>query len=153
MRRALLAFLLAAGAVAAWTAAARTDDGLRLVVRDASGARVAEASLPASGRFALAYRHSVYGEPAEERFRAGRDIVLEAIASPSEAVLDYYAIDGRRTRSDGRWILAPAHPARYRELALAATEVGRRTLVANGRRVPLWRTGRTRHLRIEVEGG
>lgn len=156
MKRALLAFVLAAAAVVAWTAAARTDDGLRVVVRDADGARVAEAGLPASGRFALTYRHSVYGAPAEERFRAGRGdrgFVLEAIASPSQAVLDYYAVEGRRTRRGGRWLLVPSQPARYDELALAATAVGRRTLAVGGDRIALWRAGRARHLRIAVEGG
>jgi hypothetical protein len=145
--------LLALCAVAAWAAAARTEDDPRVVVRETGGAEVAEADLPASGRFALTYRHSVYRAPAEERFRAtGDDFVLEAIASPSEAVIDYYAIEGRRTRRNGRWVLTLAHPTRFHDMALAATAVGRRTLAVEGRTYPLWRDGRARHVKVGVRG-
>ena len=117
---------------------------------------MAGAALPASGRFALSYRHSVYGAPARERFRAlgGGGFVLEAISSPSAAVLDYYAVEGRRSRRAGVWTLRPDRPARFADMALAATTVGRRALVADGRRQPLWRRdGRPAHLTIAVEGG
>jgi hypothetical protein len=131
--------------------AAGTDAGPRVTVQEAG----VEAALPASGRFALTYRHSVYRAPAEERFRAeGDDFVLEAVASPSEAVIDYYAIEGRRTRRHGWWVLTLDRPARFHDMALAATDVGRRTLVVEGRRYPLWRRdGRARHVRVSVEGG
>jgi hypothetical protein len=150
MRRAALAL----GALA--LAACGSDDGgpRQVVVRDSAGARVAEAPLPPSGRFALGYRHSVYGAPAEERFRAAGDgaFVLEAIASPSQAVLDYYALDGRRRRRGATWELRPARPARFEAMALAGTAVGRRTLVVGARRTALWSAdGRVRHLRIAVE--
>ena len=109
----------------------------------------------ARGGFALAYRHSVYRAPAEERFRAvpgGFELV--AIASPSQAVLDYYALDGRTVRRGRRWVLRPAVRPQFETLALAGTTVGRRTLVAGGERTPLWRRdGRAAHLRITVEGG
>jgi len=128
-------------------------DGSRVVVTDTDGARVAEAD--AGGGFALAYRHSVYRAPAEERFRpaAGGGFDLVAIASPSEAVLDYYALEGRRARRAGVWVLRPAVPPHFETLALAGTAVGRRTLVAGGERTALWRAdGRAAHLRIEVTG-
>ena len=68
-------------------------------------------------------------------------------------MLDYYALDGRKARRGAIWVLRPARPPRFSELALAATRVGRRTLVAGGRRTPLWRSdGRAAHLRITVEG-
>jgi hypothetical protein len=132
------------------------DDGsASVVVRDRDdGGRVTAAPLPASGRFTLAYRHSVYRVGAEERFRAAGDgaFVLESIASPSEAVLDYYALDGTRARRGGIWVLRPARPPRFDGMALAGTAVGRRTLVVAGRRTPLWASdGGVRHLRIEVE--
>jgi hypothetical protein len=144
MRRAVLALAVAALAV---PALAHGDDGPRVVVRDAAGDVVADAALPADGRFALRYRHSVYEAPAEERFRAeGDGFVLESIASPSRRVLEYYEAEGRITRG----ALVPAHPARFTTMALAATERGRRTLVAGGERVPLYELGV--HLRIAVEG-
>ena len=75
----------------------------RVVARDGDGGVVvAEAPLPADGHFALSYRHSVYRAPATERFRAtGDGFVLESVASPSADVIDYYALDGTRTREGG----------------------------------------------------
>jgi Domain of unknown function (DUF1850) len=152
--------LLALGAVAVTGAAAagatvavETSGGgsQTVVVRDRDGDTVTRLPLPADGRFALAYRHSYYGAPAEERFvRDGRGFRLEEIASPRAAVLDYYALDGPRGR-DGGWLtLRPRRAAATEELALIATGVGRRTLVAGDRRVPL-HDGAPRHLTIAVE--
>ena len=146
--------LAAAGACGAlaYGAAASGADGPRVVVRDADGAVVAEAPLPADGRFALAYRHSVYRAPAEERFRAlrGDRFVLDGVASPSRRVLEYYELTGAQRR-DGRWlVLTPDRSAPLETMALAATERGRRTLVAGGKRLPLY--GHAVHLRIAVEG-
>ena len=68
-----------------------------VVVRDDGGRVLVEARLPESGRFALEYRHSYYRVPAREEFRAGGSgFRMVAVSSPSEAVLDYYAIDGRQ---------------------------------------------------------
>ena len=124
-----------------------------VVVRDRSGEELAREPLPESGRFELAYRHSYYGAPAREVFRAGGGgFALRAIRSPSAAVLDYYALAGRRTRARGRLELVLSEPRRYRRLALIATQTGRRTLVTGGRRVPLWGR-RARHLTLTVERG
>jgi hypothetical protein len=122
------------------------------VVASAGGDSVAELRLPASREFALEYRHSVYRWPARETFRAVPDgsFSLVAVSSPSEAVLDYYAIEGVRERRGGWWTLRPARPARFETLPLAATAVGRRTLVAGGRRAPLY--GGPVHLTISVDG-
>ena len=73
-----------------------------------------------------------------------------AVSSPSEAVLDYYEIEGTRERRGGWWTLRPARPARFDGMALAATATGRRTLVADGRRAALW-GGDAVHLRLAVE--
>jgi len=122
-----------------------------IVARTGDGERVAELRLPASGTFALDYRHSYYRRPARETFRAAPDGSFEliAVSSPSEAVLDYYEIEGARARRGGEWTLRPARPARFETLPLAATEVGRRTLVAGGRRAPLY--GGEVHLTLAVE--
>jgi hypothetical protein len=79
---------------------------------------VASVPLPASGEFALRYRHS-----------------------SSEAVLDYYELEGRRTATGGWRRLEPAATPRLDALPLVATEVGRRTLEAGGRRLPLYTEG------------
>jgi hypothetical protein len=125
-----------------------------VVARDRDGGVVAEAALPSDGRFELSYRHSVYKAPAVERFRATDDgFVLERIASPSAEVIDYYALDGRRTREHGWWVMTPDRPAHFGTMALAGTRLGRRTLVAGARKLPLYRDdGRAMHLRLAVEG-
>ncbi len=146
----MIRVLVIAGLVLIVGAAAVQAGGpARVVATDRDGRIVAE--LPAEQGFELAYRHSYYRQPAVERFRiAGAGFELTEIASPSEAVLDYYEAEGTRTRRDGWWTLKLAKPARFGEMPLAATAVGRRTLVADGKRVPLY--GRTvKHLTIEVE--
>jgi len=127
----------------------------QVVATDRDGDTVAALDLPRSGAFELTYRHSYYRRPAVERFIAGGDgFRLVEIASPSEAVLDYYEIDGVKRHGDGWWRLRPDRPARFSRMALAATAVGRRTLVAGGEREPLFRgDGRVSHLTIAVEGG
>jgi Domain of unknown function (DUF1850) len=121
----------------------------QVVARTADGETVA--SLPVGRGFALEYVHSYYRRPARETFRVVEGgFELVAIASPSEAVLDYYEIEGSRARRGGWWTLRPARAPRFGTLALAATRVGRRTLVADGRRAPLYGGGDV-HLRIGVE--
>jgi hypothetical protein len=155
VRRAVPAVAAVAVALAGG-AAVRADGTARVVAEDRDGHTVAELELPRSGAFALAYRHSYYRRPAIERFVAGPDgsFRLVEVASPSEAVLDYYEIEGAKRRSGGWWHLRPDHPARFERMALAATAVGRRTLVAGREREPLFRgDGRVSHLTIAVEGG
>ena len=124
-----------------------------VVIREADGDLLAREPLPASGRFALAYRHSYYRAPAREIFRAGRGtFALRELVSPRAAVLDYYAVAGRRTRANGLVRLRLDDPGRYRRLSLIATTTGRRTLVVGERRVPLYGS-RARHLTLTVEGG
>jgi hypothetical protein len=120
-----------------------------VVVRDDAQV-VARVALPADGRFALAYRHSVYEVPAFERFVAEPDgrFRLVGVSSQSEAVLDYYAAEGTRVRDEQGWHLELADPPRFDELGLIATEVGQRTLVVGDRRVPLPTIGE--HLTISV---
>jgi Domain of unknown function (DUF1850) len=113
-----------------------------VVVADERGRQVASVPLPASGEFALRYRHSVYRAEVTETFAAAGDgFRLVAVASPSEAVLDYYELEGRRTAAGGWQRLEPAATPRLDALPLVATAVGRRTLEAGGRRLPLYREG------------
>ena len=73
--------------------------GREVVVRDDGGRVLVEAALPEYGRFALEYRHSYYRVPARERVPrpAAPASAWSAVESPSEAVLDYYAIAGAKT--------------------------------------------------------
>jgi hypothetical protein len=123
--------------------------GQSVVVRDEGGREVARAELPASGRFALEYRHSYYRVPARESFAADGDAFrIVEVSSPSEAVLDYYALAGRKR--PGRWVrLELDRPQRFRRLPLAATPTGRRTLVVDGRRYPLY--DGVRHVTLSLE--
>jgi hypothetical protein len=132
---------LAAAAAAAGVAGPGRDEPA-VVVADERGRRVASVPLPPSGRFALQYVHSVYRARVTETFAAAGDgFRLVAVASPSEAVLDYYELEGRR-RAEGGWRrLEPAASPRLDRLPLVATELGRRTLVVDGRRLPLFRQG------------
>jgi hypothetical protein len=158
---ALAALALAGGAAVARSegsdpslhSAAERGQTPRVVAREQGGGAVAGLRLPASGAFALAYRHSYYREPAREWFVAGHDSFrLHSIASPSEAVLDYYALEGRKRRGRGGWLsLEPRRPPRYRELALIATAEGRRTLTVGERELPLFGPGEARHLTVSVE--
>ena len=124
--------------------------GRAVVVRDDGGRVLATAALPASGRFAIEYRHSYYRVPARERFEADEaGFRMVGVESPSEAVLDYYELAG--TKSPGRWMaLAPARPRHFDRLPLIATATGRRTLEVGGERYPLYAKA-PRHLTIEVE--
>ncbi len=119
------------------------------MVRDGDRA-VAQIALPADGRFALTYRHSVYQVVATERFVAeqGGRLRLIGVSSPSEAVLDYYAVDGTRRRDAQGWHLELADPPHFDELPLIATEVGERTLVVGDREMRLSSLGT--HLSISA---
>ena len=125
--------------------------GREVVVRDDGGDVLVKAALPESGRFALEYRHSYYRVAAREQFRAdGEGFRMVGVESPSEAVLDYYAIAGAKT--PGRWMaLAPERPRHFERLPLIATATGRRTLAVAGRRYPLYGKVAPRHVTIELE--
>ncbi|WP_187414716.1 DUF1850 domain-containing protein [Nonomuraea sp. PA05] len=96
--------------------------------------------LPVTRGFALAYVHSIYRAPAAEVFTvAGGRFTMRAVVSVNEGVLDYYAVEGQRVRlPGGLWLLRPAEPATYAELSLLTTSIGRRTVIADGRCLPLY---------------
>lgn len=151
--RRLLAVFGAAGLVVCGIALA-VDLGASVVVRDAGGRTVASAALPVSGDFSIEYVHSYYEASAAEHFVAERDgsFELVEISSSSEAVLDYYELEGRKEETDGEWMrLLPDEPQRFEELPLIGTEKGRRTLVVSGERFPLYEERGPRHVTIRVE--
>lgn len=134
--------------------------GPSVVVRGPDGAAVARAPLPDSRRFEIEYLHSYYREPAVETFVAGPrgGFALVAVSSPSEAVLDYYELEGDKETvagPDGPWMrLVPEEPQRFEELPLIGTAKGRKTLVVPGERTPLFEEdGPSAHLVLRVERG
>jgi hypothetical protein len=141
-RVALAAAPLAAAAVVAVAGPRLGGADPAVVVADECGRELASVPLPEDHRFALTYRHSVYQAEVTETFAvAGGGFRLVAVASPSEAVLDYYELDGPRAASGPRWRLEPAATPAMVTLPVVATDVGRRTLVVGDRRVPLFTEG------------
>lgn len=114
---------------AGWTLSISNDDGEL-------------AALPvADGSFAVSYRNSIYGTVAEERYeiQPGGSYLLVQLAADQLAVLEeYYAVPGApgpAPSGDRRsWIAAPdpSHPAAFTRLSVAATDLGRRTVHADG---------------------
>jgi len=129
------------------------DWGASVVVRDDGGRTIAHAALPDSGRFRIEYTHSYYEAPASEHFVAKRDgsFELVEISSPSEAVLDYYELEGRREAEGELFRLVLDEPRRFETLPLIGTEKGRRTLIASNERFPLYEANVPRHVTIRVE--
>jgi hypothetical protein len=118
-----------------------------VTVRTAAGTVVAQVPLHGD-RFALRYRNSIYRTLAEERYRVLPDgrFELVQIATDQLALLEeYYQLPGPARPAppgDRRNFVAdpdPAHPAVFRKLRFAATDLGERTLLVPGRApVPVW---------------
>ena len=132
---------------------AYVETGSSVVARGEDGRVVAREELPGSGRFEVEYVHSYYGAPAVERFVADGEggFALVGISSTSDAVLDYYAVGGRKG-TDGRWSsLRLDREQSFEELPLIGTAKGRKTLVVSGERSPLFGEGGPVHLTLRVE--
>jgi hypothetical protein len=137
-----LAFSLVGLALAAEPA---TSGAPAVVVRSDDGDVLA--SVPVGRRgFALSYRNSIYGTLAEDRYvlATGDRFRLVEIAADQRAVLEeYYALPGpdRAGTGDRRtWVSDQVRPMVFRELNIAATDLGERTLHVPGHRpVRLWR--------------
>jgi hypothetical protein len=142
-----LFFLLAA------LVAYASDWGMSVVVRDSEGRTTVRYLLPGSGEFEIEYVHSLYQAPAAEHFAADEDGSFELfeVSSPSEAVLDYYEMEGRKETGEDLLRLLPEEPQWFETLPLIATEKGRRTLVVSGEKIPLYEEGGMRRVTIQVE--
>lgn len=129
------------------------DWGPSVVVREAGGRTLVRAALPDSGRFRIEYVHSYYEVPAVEHFVAEREgnFELVEISSSSEAVLDYYELEGHKEAGDDLLRLVLDEPQRFETLPLIGTEKGRRTLDVSNERFPLYAEGGPQHLVIRVE--
>jgi hypothetical protein len=117
-----------------------------LLVRGPDGQVLAEFAL-ADGSFSLRYRNSLYRSLAEERFSVDADgrIRLVDLSADELAVLEeYYAIDEPAERQSDlaarAWRAEPARDVIVESLVVAATDLGRRTLlVENAAPLELWR--------------
>jgi hypothetical protein len=145
-RRAGLAVVAAlVGLLVAAALSGGAEPSTSLVVRDGDGRVLARVTLPDDGAFALRYRNSLYGTVAEERFTVttgGGTIELRQLAARQLAVLEeYYAVSVRpELGADGWWRAPPADELKLDELTLAATDLGRRTLLVEGEApLRLWR--------------
>lgn len=146
-RSAGLAIILAAAAFGglAWTRAS-AQSGPVLVVRLPDETELVRAPLAADGEFSLQYRNSLYRSLVEERFVGiGPRMELVQLAADELAVLEeYYAIDQpaqRAASGDARsWTAEPPQPVSLERLVVAATDLGERTLLVEGRpAIELWR--------------
>ena len=133
--RALVA-VLAAGLLG--TACAAQHPGPAVTVRDGGHALLTRVPLP-DASFAVSYRNSVYGTVAEERYRVqdgGRFGLVELAADQLAVLEEYYAVPGPvRAAPDGdrrAWVAEPADHPVFTELAIAATDLGERTLLVPG---------------------
>ncbi|MGH2446523.1 MAG: hypothetical protein ACRDGD_10885 [Candidatus Limnocylindria bacterium] len=148
------AIALVAAALVAVTASASATSiqpGPTLrVVDPTDGSALVTVSLGPDRGFSLRYRNSLYGTLAEERFVITADgrLRLVSLAADQLAVLEeYYAIDEPAVRAspDDRrqWLGIPAVPTALAELAVAATDLGERTLIVEGRApIELWKLRR-----------
>jgi hypothetical protein len=150
-------WLLAAGVAGVAVVAAVTLLPQRRVVTVASvqdGRTIESMPLPAAGRFELYLRQSIYDADAYESFVADAEagFLLVALRSTNEGVLDYYALEGRRTHI-GAWThMVLDRPQHFDSLPIVGTRLGRRALIVGDRRLPLaGPDGSTRHLVITVE--
>jgi hypothetical protein len=117
---------------------AGADLGAALTVRDGGGALLTRVPLPAAG-FAVSYRNSLYGTLAEERYLAregGRFGLVELAADQLAVLEEYYAVPGPvRAAPPGdrrRFVAEPRDHPEFDELAIAATDLGERTLHVPG---------------------
>ena len=135
-------------------AAFSVDWGSSVVVRDPDGRIVAQSPLSDSESFKIEYVHSYYKTPVVETFVAepSSGFRLDAISSTSEAVLDYYELEGARSAED-RWLrLTPNRAQHFEVLPLIGTAKGRKTLVLPDHKIPLFSDdARPVHLTLRVE--
>lgn len=147
-------FLVLAGTALLILAGTFTVDlGSSVLVHGADDQTVLRAALPDSGRFEVEYVHSYYEVPAIEHFVAEEDgsFELVGISSSSEAVLDYYELEGRKGLDGDLLSLTPDEPQSFEELPLIGTKQGRRTLSVSGKRFPLYAEDGPQHVAIRVE--
>ncbi len=145
---AALLSLAGLGVATSGLGAGQDAGGRAIVIRARDGGVLA--SVPLRGEhFAVSYRNSIYGTPAEERYAVlpnGRYRLVEIAADRLAVLEEYYAVPGaprRAAETDRREWVAPPDPDRpsvFETLSIAATDLGQRTVHVPGQPpVELWR--------------
>lgn len=107
------------------------------IANDTSRRVIARVALRRETPLRLGYVHSVYRQPGIEEFVLRPDgLELVRLASPSAAVLEYYARP-EPIRATGQAYEIRLKPERYVCLPLRVSSVGRRTVAYAGRELPL----------------
>lgn len=121
-----------------------------LVVTGEAGKRLWTLPLRPGASIILTYENSVYRAPAQEVFSATADgLVLTAVRSTSEAVLDYNGLAAPYVRL-GPWYVAAASSS-LPALTLKIGRTGRQHLIVDRRVLPLYEAGEGARVSIEVE--
>jgi hypothetical protein len=152
---ALTAVALAIGWAAWPTAVVEVRD-------DATGATFARWALDEAAPLRLSYVHSIYRRPGTEEFRVGSlGLTLVRLASPSEAVLEYYARPEPIARAGDeyevrvgacRGVPTCVGADAARRMTVLASALGRRTLLYAGHELPLYALGASGD-RVAIEVG
>lgn len=121
--------VLAAGLLAS---TGRAELAVRLV-DEGSGRELARVAVEDGATLRLSYVHSIYVQPAAEEFAVRSDgFELVGIASPSQAVLEYYARAEPIERVGDGYLIRVAGE-RHARLRVRASVLGRRTAHVGGR--------------------
>lgn len=148
MRRQVLLALLGAGVFAVFALSVRPVGVLEVVDADAS--RVVLVAVVRDGEaVTLRYRHSLYGGLVWEVLRVRESgLVLEELEAEREAALEYYQVNRKVVRKNGLFrVEGVSLPVG--DLYVRATGLGERTLILQGRELPLAGSGREGH-RIQI---
>lgn len=119
-----------------------------IVIRNYQGEALAHVPLHGQ-RFAVSYRNSIYGTPAEERYRVlpdGRYRLVQIAAAQLAVLEEYYAVSAAPQRAPAddrrRWVVPPdaQRSPTFEALSIAATDLGRRTVHVPGEApLALWK--------------
>ena len=107
------------------------------VVDDTAGRVITRLAAAGEAPLRLSYVHSIYRQPGAEEFVVRSEgLELVRLASPSEAVLEYYARPEPIALQAGTYEIRTT-PELHPRLAVLVGTVGQRTVTYAGRQLPL----------------
>jgi hypothetical protein len=107
------------------------------IVNDTRQQTIARLAARDGAPLRLSYVHSIYQQPGSEEFAVQPDgLELVRLASPSVAVLEYYARPEPILLAGEAYEIRP-QPQRYAQLSVRVGPVGRRTVVYAGHELAL----------------
>lgn len=123
-----------------------------LVVSGEDGQVLWRLPVHSGARVTLLYTNSIYNARTEERFRVrSRSLVLETVASESEAVLAYNGLSGPYKKEGA--LVAAGIKRVFPSLVLRVGQTGRQQLAVGTSMVPLYTAGTGTQLRVEILRG